>query len=115
MYNSTNLVHTDLNVGTFNLLYERQTLLYMYKIKNNINIYQPLHYYHTRLKNNNNINIPNSYFGNQSPIIKDVFLLRKYNINIYSLINFNQYKNYMLRYFYSYIIVLLIFNIYSLL
>lgn len=95
---STNLIYSDLNVQTFRQAYKRQTLLYMFKIKSYIVDYQPSHAYYTRLKNNNNLTVPlnRTNFGNLSPIIKGVLLLRKYNINIFSFINFFQYKNYVI-------------------
>jgi len=71
----------------------------MYKIKNLIVDYQPSHEYHIRLKNNNNLNIPHNKinFDNQSTIIKDVLLLLEYNINVFSFINFSQYKNHVIN------------------
>jgi len=95
---SSNLLYTILNVQPLRISYERQTLLYTYKIKNLIKDYQPSHDYHTRLKNNNDLNIPHNktVFCNQSSIIKGVLLLRLYNINVFSFINFNQYKNHVI-------------------
>ena len=77
---SLNLIYTILNVQPFRISYERQTLLYMYKVKNLIKDYQPSHDYLKRLKNNINLNIPHNKtnFGNQSTIIKGVLLLRLY-------------------------------------
>ncbi|KAF0748440.1 Uncharacterized protein FWK35_00027435, partial [Aphis craccivora] len=95
---SSILLYKILNVQPFRISYERQTLLYMYKIKNLIMDYQTSHDYHTRLKNNNSLNIPHNktVFGNHSSIIKGVLLLRLYNINVFSFINFNQYKNHVI-------------------
>lgn len=90
---SKNVLDTDLNVQTFRLSRELQTLLYMNKVKTSIKQYQPSHVYYTRLQNNNNLNEPliKSNFGNQNPIIKGVLLLRKYDIGIFSFINFILY------------------------
>jgi len=65
-----------------------------YTVRTSIKQYQPLHVYYTRLKNNNNLNVllNKSNFGNQSPIIKGVLSLCKYNINVFSFIHFIQYK-----------------------
>lgn len=55
-----------------------------------------MHYYDTRL---NNVNVPfnNTNFGNQRLIIKDTFLIRKYNILVFSFVNFNEYTNYVIN------------------
>jgi hypothetical protein len=84
----------------FNLLCYHSNVklyLYIYKIKNLIKDFQSSHVYNTRLKHNNNLNVPmnKTNFGNQSIIINGVLLLRVYNINIFSFINFNQYNNHV--------------------
>jgi hypothetical protein len=107
---SSNLLYTILNVQPFRISYERQTLLYMYKIRNLLKAYQPSHDYYTRLKNNNNLNIPHNKtnFGNQNTIISGVLLLKVYNINVFSFINYNQYKNHVI----SVLVFYLRFNVF---
>jgi len=91
----TSSIYSELKIRTIIQVYERAILLYMYKV--NISQFQPLHCYKTRLKNNCNLIVPsnNTNFGTQSPIIKGINLLRKYNINLTIFDNFKKYKKHI--------------------
>lgn len=89
-------IYSELKVRSIFQVYERGILLYMYKV--NLSQFQPLHSYNTRIKNNCNLIVPRNYtnFRTQSPIIKGINLLRKYNINLTKFDNFNKYKKLIL-------------------
>lgn len=60
-------------------------------------MYQLLHCYNTRLKNSCNLTVPlnNTNFGTKSLIIRDIILLRKFNIYLLDLNNFISYKKFI--------------------